>query len=123
MRLARKTKVSAKRRSKEAVHIMPDGREICSKTAAGRAEYARRREERWKLDKRICCLCGLPVALKYATVEHPDGRGLGGGRRDDRISTIRISHFCGNVAKGGMRLAKYLELPLDVRIANCKGVD
>jgi hypothetical protein len=121
MRLARKTKVSTKRRSKEAVRIMPDSREICSQTPAGRAEYARRREERWRLDKGICCLCGLPVALEYATVEHPDGRGLGGSRHDDRIESIRISHFFGNAKKGSVRLEKYLEFPLEVRVENCRG--
>jgi hypothetical protein len=121
MRLNRKTKVSAKRRSKEGVRIMPDSREICSQTPSGRAEYTRRLEERWRLDKGVCCLCGLPVALKYATVEHPDGRGLGGSRRDDSIGSIRISHFLGNVKKGSVRLDKYLELPLELRISNCRG--
>ena len=96
-------------------------REICSSSPAGRAEYQRRRELRWDMDRGICCLCGQFVPLNQATVEHPNGRGSGGGNRDDSVEAIRISHFFGNNAKGSISLERYLQLPLDVRVKNCKG--
>jgi hypothetical protein len=120
MRVTRKTKPSAKRRSKEAVRIV-GGREICSQTPAGREEYKRRRAERWVLDNGICCLCGRFIPLSIATTEHPGGRGMGGSKRDDRVEAIRIACYLGNMAKDSMSLERYLELPLAVRIANCRG--
>ena len=96
-------------------------REICSSAPAGRAEYQRRRELRWDMDRGICCLCGQFVPLNQATVEHPNGRGMGGGKRDDSVEAIRVSHWLGNNAKGSISLERYLQLPLDVRVKNCKG--
>lgn len=96
-------------------------REICLPTPAGREEYKRRREERWDMDRGICCLCGQFVPLEEATTEHHSGRGMGGGKRDDRVDSIRVAHLFGNNAKGSVSLDRYLQFPLDVRIANCKG--
>lgn len=68
-----------------AVKTYRDGREVCNDdTAAGRAEYARRREEMWERDKGICCICLLYVPKDEAPFEHWLGRGSGGGHRDDR---------------------------------------
>jgi hypothetical protein len=92
VKLTRKTKPSARRRSKEAVRIV-GGREICSQSPAGRAEYQRRRAERWVLDNGICCLCGRFIPLSLATTEHPQGRGMGGSKRDDRVEVIRIACY------------------------------
>lgn len=107
-------------KSNPAVWIYPGGREVCTDTCAGRLEYKRRREKRWKLDKGICCLCGEYILPGYATTEHPDGRGLGGSKRNDAVRAIRVSHYWGNSAKGSMHLNKYLELPLVTRISNCR---
>jgi hypothetical protein len=73
------------------------------------------------MDRGICCLCGQFVPLNQATVEHPNGRGMGGGKRDDSVEAIRVSHWLGNNAKGSISLERYLQLPLDVRVKNCKG--
>ena len=102
-----------------AVRITRDGREICQNNAAGRREYQRRRENRWYIDKGICCLCGTFVDPRQATTEHPEGRGLGGSHRNDRVSEIRVAHLAGNLAKGSIRLEMYLQLPLAVRMRNC----
>ena len=103
-----------------AVRITRDGREICQNNAAGRREYQRRREDRWYIDKGICCLCGTFVDPHQATTEHPDGRGMAGSKRNDRVSAIRVAHYRGNMAKGGMSLERYLQLPLAVRVRNCR---
>lgn len=105
-----------------AVRRMKDGREICSKSAAGRREYASRLEDMWDRDRGICCLCGQFVPLEEATFEHKKGRGLGGSKRDDRIGGNGIAHWYGNNAKGSMDYGKYLEFSLRDRIANCRGM-
>ena len=96
-------------------------REICSSSPAGRAEYQRRRELRHDLDRGICCLCGQFVPLSQCTVEHPGGRGMGGSKRNDSVEEIRIAHLFGNNMKGSISLERYLQLPLEVRVRNCKG--
>lgn len=118
--IARYNRISAKRKAKGAVRIV-GGREICSTSPAGRAEYQRRRELRWDMDRGICVLCEQFCPLNQATTEHPGGRGMGGSKRDDSVQAIRIAHWFGNNAKGSMTLERYLELPLEIRIRNCKG--
>src|ERR1700683_2815048 len=81
------------------------GREVCGKDAAGRAEYNRRREFCWDRDRGICCLCGRFVPLEQATMEHLNGRGLGGSKRDDRPQSCGVAHWFGNNAKGSMSYA------------------
>ena len=64
-------------------------------TTAGRAEYFRRIRVMWERqggqNAAMCCLygkvegCPGRLAWKDATFEHEDGRGHGGGHRDDRI--------------------------------------
>ncbi len=102
--------------------VMGDGREICSKTSAGKKEYFRRKLERWVMDKGLCCLCGQPIVAEQLTYEHPNGRGFGGGTRDDRVEKCRVSHYFGNMAKGSMHLDDYLKKPLSERIRNCTGI-
>lgn len=108
-------------KTKDAVRIYPDGREVCQNNAAGRREYAKRRLERWRIDKGVCCLCDQMVWPSACTIEHPNGRGMAGSKRDDRVSEIRVAHYRGNMAKGGMSLERYLELPAEVRVRNCQG--
>jgi hypothetical protein len=68
-----------------AVWTYPSGREVCPKTILGRREYQSRIALMWTRQKGLCCLCQRPVALCQAVFEHQDGRGHGGGNRDDRI--------------------------------------
>jgi len=104
-----------------AFRVMPDGREICSKTPSGKREYNRRIVVMWKRDGCRCCLCGQPINLREATFEHKESRGLGGGKRDDRIESNGVSHWNGNMAKGSMHIDNYLEKPLFERISLCLG--
>jgi len=84
----------APKREKPAIHIMPDGREICargtdSRGQAGQAEYKRRVKLMWERQEGICCLYGFleechgKLDLRDATFEHEHGRTS--GKRDDRI--------------------------------------
>ncbi|ADV83857.1 hypothetical protein AciPR4_3099 [Terriglobus saanensis SP1PR4] len=93
---------------KPAVRIMRDGREICTETAHGRAEYRRRRDAMWSRDHGICCICGTHVDSEDATFEHWEGRGMNGGHRDDRIERDGkpyngIAHELCNSLKGSRR--------------------
>ena len=67
------------------VWTYPSGRQVCPKTTAGRREYHSRIEAMWTRQKRTCCLCGRALRLSDAVFEHQDGRGHGGGKRDDSI--------------------------------------
>ena len=107
--------------SAPAFKTMRDGREICLNTPAGKEEYKQRTIQMYERDKFICCLCGQSIAYGY-TFEHRDGRGMGGGKRDDRIARNGVAHFYGNARKGSISYEKYMELPLEQRIKNCKGI-
>jgi 5-methylcytosine-specific restriction endonuclease McrA len=95
------------------------GREICDKSPAGREEYARRREFCWDRDRGICCLCGLFVPLEQCTMEHLNGRGLGGSKRDDRPQACGVAHWFGNNAKGSISHELYMQKPLEERRRLC----
>ena len=99
----------------------PDGREICRNhpvtgTSEGRAEYRDRVRKMLIRQNGICCLavhlscCSGPLAFKDATFEHEHGRGMGGSRRDDRITLPNgdwingAACLNGNSLKGGNRL-------------------
>jgi hypothetical protein len=88
---------------------------------AGKAEYKRLREFVWDRDRGICCLCGEFVPLESATYEHLNGRGMGGSKRDDRPERCGVAHWGGNNAKGSMTHQRYMEIPLEVRVQNCRG--
>lgn len=67
----------------QAVKKYPSGGEVCLPNAAGDAEYKRRTEVMWSRQNRICAMCG---EIAYApTFDHQSGRGMNGGKRDDRI--------------------------------------
>ncbi len=77
---------------KPAVQVYRCGRECCDLlTKAGRDEYARRKRAMWMRQGKRCCLegwvegCPGKLTLADAVFEHQDGRGMGGGHRDDRI--------------------------------------
>jgi len=92
------------------------GREI-----VGKAEYQRRREQAWDRDRGICCLCGLFVPLAEATAEHIIPRGMGGGKRDDRLSNLAVSHLMGNNSRGSRSMEAYMALSQEIRERNCRG--
>jgi hypothetical protein len=90
----------------------PGGREVCSKTPLGQREYRSRTETMWHRQKGICSICLNPMRIDEATYEHEDGRGMGGGHRDDRVVIDGKQHnsachgLC-NVKKGSVRLEKF----------------
>lgn len=92
----------------------PNGRQVCTQTAAGRREYVLRTEQMWERQLGLCSLCNLPMRREEATYEHQDGRGIGGGHRDDRIEidgkpyNSAAHGFC-NCVKGSIRLDKFKE--------------
>lgn len=104
---------------KPAVKVMKDGREICDQlTAAGRAEYERRKFVMWERQGRICphqiseqCKSrGGKWPKDEIVFGHESSRGFGGGTRDDRIEIDGKHHnyalcsFC-NYAQGSKRIS------------------
>lgn len=68
-----------------AVKVHRDGREVCQETPAGRAEYKLRRDTMWRRQRGVCPWCGQYIACGHGEFDHENGRGSGGGKRDDRI--------------------------------------
>ena len=97
----------------------PNGNEVCDKSRAGREEYRRRREAVWDRDRGICCLCGRFVPLESCTLEHLNGRGMNGSKRDDRLEACGVAHLWGNNAKGGMTHERYMQKSLEERLKLC----
>ena len=102
-----------------AFSVLPDGREICHKTPAGRKEYNRRILKMWTRDRMTCCLCGQSILLQDATFEHKQSRGMNGSKRDDREEVNGVSHWFGNAAKGSISYEIYMQKPLFERISLC----
>lgn len=71
---------------KPMIMVYEDGREVC----LGQA-WADRKVEVWELDERRCVVCHRsllsPLERTYdaAQCHHIHGRGMAGGKRDDRI--------------------------------------
>jgi hypothetical protein len=98
------------------VKVMPDGREICNQyTDTGRKAYRKRTEEGRQRQGGRCCLegycpgCPGYLSAEYATLEHENGRGMGGGHRDDRMVINGrwhngAAHFMCNNWKGSRRI-------------------
>lgn len=99
----------ARKNTKPAVRVMKDGREICNlRTKAGQDEYARRKDAMWLRQAKMCCLCRRKLSKEMMTFEHDEGRGHGGGHRDDRIEVggkwqNGVAHPWCNVNKGSVR--------------------
>jgi hypothetical protein len=75
-----------KRRKLNPVIIFPDGREVCNmQSAAGRAEYERRKDVMHRRQNSRCILCGKHLERVRASFEHEDGKGMNSSHRDDRI--------------------------------------
>ena len=92
------------------------GREVCNfKSAMGRREYFRRTAEMALRQKGKCSICGRPMKIDDCTYEHEDGRGHGGGHRDDRIEVDgkpynSAAHYFCNLKKGSIRLVAFEEM-------------
>jgi len=80
------------------------GREVCNNSKKGKAEYRNRREFLYEVYDRKCCLCGLGLSIDHLSLDHKDGRGLGGGRRNDNLSTTLPVHLMCNGRKGSRRI-------------------
>lgn len=68
-----------------SVKTFPDQREVCENNAAGKREYEQRKMEMWSRQLEMCAICGRWIPSNLAFFDHQDGRGHGGGHRDDRI--------------------------------------
>lgn len=91
-----------------AVRKYPDGREVCQSNEKGADEYYRRIGQMADRQGNLCCLCDGSLRYGITTFEHTDGRGMGGGHRDDRIeidgrAVNGAAHWHCNVAKGSKR--------------------
>ena len=62
----------------------------------------------------LCGLCRLTMSGFDVTFDHESGRGMGGGKRDDRIDVDgkrqnAAVHFSCNAAKGSRRIAYLIQ--------------
>jgi hypothetical protein len=90
----------------------PGGRQVCAYTAGGKREYRSRTETMWQRQLGYCTICLKPMRIEEATYEHSEGRGMGGGHRDDRIEVKGVwqnaaVHGMCNVLKGSVRLERF----------------
>lgn len=106
-------------RSREAIEICSDGREVCDlDTAEGKREY---RARTLKMLAREGYKCGLQnsdrcigkkrLDATKATFDHSDGRGMNAAHRDDRIEKDGKPYNCAacmycNSNKGSRRLCR-----------------
>jgi hypothetical protein len=93
---------------KEAFFKHRDGREVCNDTAAGKRDYTGRTVEMWERQDGKCAICGHWIELRYATFDHEEPRGMGGGSRDDRTVVNgewhnAAAHGICNTRKGSKR--------------------
>ena len=87
------------------VRVYRDGREACNLiTAAGRAEYKRRRAIAFCDQNGICTICHKSMLWEQATTDHIKPRGMGAGKRDDRQENLAAVHGWCNSEKGSRRI-------------------
>lgn len=118
-----------KRKARPAFKTMRDGREVCDLTTkAGKFEYDHRKFLMRARQNNSCCICGRYMRWEDTSFEHFDGRGHGGGHRDDRIiRPVEVmepvsgalsyeaefyngaSHFACNAKKASVRMDRFLE--------------
>ena len=85
-------------------------REIADKSGQGKrlvlskADWDKLRRHYWKTHEVVICgICNKPVVRwEEFELDHIGGRGMGGGRRNDRW--VQPSHHACNMAKGSRRL-------------------
>jgi hypothetical protein len=108
----------AKPSGEPGVKVFPDGREVCNQfTTTGRKAYKRRIALMVERKNNMCCLHGICptcpgwLAEDEATFEHEGGRGMNGGKRDDRIALPDgtwingAAHLACNQWKGSRKIA------------------
>lgn len=87
----------------------PDGREVCTKSERGREEYRYRIIQMVMRQHGRCKWCNQALMIHDATFDHEQGRGMGGGRRDDRLidkdghEINAAIHMRCNIEKGSRR--------------------
>lgn len=91
-----------------AIKTFRDGREVCQANAAGRREYRERKRIMVLRQNFRCGACSIDIETFTAQFDHQDGRGSGGGHRDDRIEIDGKWHnaaLCSdcNTRKGSVR--------------------
>lgn len=95
------------RKKREPVKY-PDGeggREVIdTSTAEGKRLWRARTIFVWVSHGNLCGICGKWVELDELTGDHINPRGMGGGKRDDRIKNLQPAHFSCNAEKGSKRL-------------------
>src|ERR1700678_3088800 len=85
---------------REPVTVYLDGREVCDLTTAeGYRQYRRRiitmlQRQQYQCGLQISRMCPGFLPFESATFEHEDGRGSGGGHRDDRIEKDGKPYNC-----------------------------
>lgn len=99
---------------KDAVKVFPCGREVCDKTTSGLRLYRNRTLLMMIRQNYLCALCGMFMQSYEATFDHEDGRGMGGGKRDDRIEVDgkwknAAVHGSCNGAKGSRKIPYVIE--------------
>jgi hypothetical protein len=97
------------KRKRQPIKEHRDGREVLNlKTAKGKAEYRKRTWEMAESQDWKCSWCGGYMTKETATFDHGQGRGMGGGIRDDRkkVGGNSAVHFHCNSAKGSRRVAR-----------------
>ncbi len=99
-----------KKPRKPAVQVFPDGREVCNLNfKRGREEYQRRKLAMYIRQRQMCAICGIYLFVTGWDFDHEDGRGMGGGHRDDRIEkdgkryNAAVCSVC-NMLKGSQRI-------------------
>lgn len=96
-----------KKVKRPAVMIFPDGREVCSETKQGRRIYFGRLYVMEVRQGFKCAICER-IAGSQMQFDHQNGRGHGGGHRDDRIEVegswinAALCEAC-NILKGSKR--------------------
>jgi hypothetical protein len=101
-------KPSQIKKTKLAVKVFRDGREVCDQlTKAGRDEYTRRKRVAWEEQKGICAICHLRLNWADTTADHKTPRGMGGGARDDRQENLAAVHWVCNTERGSRRSGFY----------------
>lgn len=114
-----------KKKVRESMKVFPDGREILDlKTKSGSDEYQRRKLAMWDRQGKRCALQITDICKQRqgrwpkdeTTFDHEFGRGMGGGKRDDRIEidgkpvSAAVCGYC-NCARGSTRTPYIVDAP------------
>lgn len=67
----------------DGTRVTKDGRLIESPT-----RYRRTKAKMWDEQNGCCAKCGIYMDFSRSERHHPGGRGLGGGKRDDRKTVL-----------------------------------